>query len=167
MLTIQPIRPGQAGEALDLICACFLEFWGDEQDTVADIRRRVEEGQGLDDVAHLEREYFDRGGLFLAGMDDGGRLVATGAITPLRDGVWELRRMWILPEYRRRGVGTRMANRLLEHARCNGAQSVRLHTSSDLEGAVRFYAALGFKHIERYRYTEHSDVFMEKDLAAG
>ena len=163
MVEIDEIRPEEADDAKDLLCRCFCEFWGDPDTTVEEMRQFVEERRGLRDLDDIEAEYFQNRGTFLVVRDD-GEVVGTGALRRFEDDICELCRMWLLPEYRRQGLGTRLAERLLDFAREQGYETVRLHTVSDLEGAIQFYERLGFHHIERYKETDHSDVFMEMDL---
>ncbi len=165
VITFREIEPHQADAAIDVICRCFHEFWGEEGSAPADVRRRVEADGVLDDVRNVREHYFDQGGTFRVILAD-GRVVGTGAVAPLQRTVCELRRMWILQGFRRRGLGTEMARRLMGFARSRGFERVRLHTSSDLQGAIRFYERLGFEHIEPYKQTKHSDVFMQAPLGA-
>ena len=163
MITIRDIRPQETDAAKDVICRCFIEFWGDEGTTLEEMRRMVDAHQGLDDVGDVRAHYFDSGGTFLAVLD-GGRLVGTGALSRLSARVCELDRMWLLPEYRRQGIGHRIVRRLFAFARRHSYRTVRLHTSSDLQGAIAFYEKLGFRRIEKYRDVKYSDVFMEREL---
>ena len=61
-------------------------------------------------------------------------------------------------------LGHRMVELLFDFARRQGYRTVRLHTSSDLQGAIAFYEKLGFRRIEKYRDVKYSDVFMEREL---
>lgn len=163
MITIRPIRLPETDAAKDVICRCFIEFWAEEGATLEEMRRMVDAHHGLDDVDNVQAAYFDSGGTFLAVLD-GGRLVGSGALSRLSSQVCELDRMWLLPEYRRQGIGHGMVRRLFAFARRHGYRTVRLHTSSDLRGAIAFYEKLGFRHIEKYRGVKYSDVFMEREL---
>lgn len=73
-----------------------------------------------------------------------GRLVACCAHTVLNPRRLWLGRMFVLPEYRRTGVGTELQRQLGALAREAG-QTLALHVHSDNLGAIRFYEALGFK----------------------
>jgi putative acetyltransferase len=162
MIAIRKLRPEEADAARDLICRCFIEFWAHDM-TLEEVRRLVDADHGLDDVAAVQARYFDAGGTFLAVLDD-GRVVGTGALSRISDEVCELDRMWLLPEYRRRGIGHRVVKRLFAFARRRGYRTVRLHTNSDLKGAIRFYEGLGFRRIAPYKEMKYSDIFMEREL---
>ena len=78
----------------------------------------------------------------------------------------ELKRMFLLPEYRGRGYGSEIAERLLGAAREAGYRRVRLDSDPSMEHALRLYRRLGFRPIERYN-DGPCLVFMELDLEAG
>ncbi len=161
MISIRRMRPGEAGAAKDVICRCFIDSWAHDK-SLEEIRQLVDGDHALDDVDDAKACYFD-GGTFLV-VVDGDRIVGTGALARLSDSVCELDRMWLLPQYRRRGIGHRIVKRLFALARRRGYRTVRLHTNSDLQGAIKFYEGLGFRHIPPYKETKYSDVYMERDL---
>lgn len=88
---------------------------------------------------------FDRPGELLLGGYDGVRLIAVGGVT--RDpfsgihAAGRLRRVYVLPEARRLGVGRRLV-RTLETAAARHYRELVLRT--DTEVAARFYEALGY-----------------------
>jgi GNAT superfamily N-acetyltransferase len=60
----------------------------------------------------------------------------------------ELRRMYVRAEYRRRGIGTRLVQALIEHCATQGARAIELWTARDGLGR-RLYAGLGFCRTDR------------------
>lgn len=64
-------------------------------------------------------------------------------VTDVHVGV-ELRRMYVRAEYRRRGIGTRLVQTLIEHCAAKGAQAIELWTAQDGPGRA-LYAKLGFR----------------------
>ena len=101
-------------------------------------------------------------GVFLVVLDD-DRIVGTGAIRRLDESLCELKRMWLLPEYRGRGYGTLVADRLLDFARNVGYSRIRLDTAPELHRATRLYERLGFARIKRYN-DGPCTIFMERPL---
>lgn len=89
-----------------------------------------------------------RGRLFLAFEDDG--LAGCGALRPLAADVAELKRMWVRPAFRGRGLGRRIAEALLAAAREEGYRAARLDTLETLREAVALYRSLGFREIPAY-----------------
>jgi GNAT superfamily N-acetyltransferase len=64
-----------------------------------------------------------------------------------------LRHLYILPEFRRRGIGCCLVSQLLNHARAN-FEGVRLRTLR--EDADRFYVAIGFERVAQEVDATHS-----------
>ncbi|WP_084158352.1 MULTISPECIES: GNAT family N-acetyltransferase [Exiguobacterium] len=92
------------------------------------------------------RNRFDQPGECLLGVfDDSGNLLGIGGLNqdPYSPGlpVGRLRRFYILPDYRRQGIGRRLANALLLEAKWTFL-TVILRTYT-MQGA-QFYESLGF-----------------------
>lgn len=106
------------------------------------------------------------GGLWLAAAGD--LAVGCVALRPLANGVAEVKRMYVAPEWRGRGVGRALMERVVAEARARGCETLRLGTLHDMAEAQALYRSLGFRPIERYRADEMIDTtFMELALAAS
>jgi len=66
-----------------------------------------------------------------------------------RDTVGRLRRMAVLPEFRRLGVARKLLNELLNYAREIGYEQVVLLTTSAHQAALNFYPKHGFKLVTK------------------
>lgn len=80
-------------------------------------------------------------------LEQGGRVLGCGGIAPLAGGepdVCELRKMYLLPEARGRGLGERMLRHCLEAARAHGYRRCYLETLSGMETAQKLYLKTGF-----------------------
>jgi putative acetyltransferase len=163
MIEIKPIEASQTEEAKQVIAAVCFELW-QPQATLAEYGKQIEREGGFDDVNDLQNQYFDNGGTFLVLMDS-NRVVGTGGVRRLEASVCELKRMWFLPQYRGRGLGTRLLMRLIEWARDNGFKTMRLDVADEVRSApaVRLYERLGFTRIERYNESLCT-VWMEKNI---
>jgi putative acetyltransferase len=75
---------------------------------------------------------------------DGDAVVGCAAITPVREGVCELKRMYLLPTYRGQGVGRRLLGEALGYAR-EGYRRVELETHSKMGAARKLYGRTGFQ----------------------
>ena len=62
----------------------------------------------------------------------------------------EIKRLWLLPAYHGQGLGYRMMLCLIEEARRQGYQALRLETSRQQARAYAFYRRLGFYDIPRF-----------------
>lgn len=79
-----------------------------------------------------------------------GRGVGCCALRRLDGGRGELRRLFVLPCCRGRGLARAMVERLLDEARREGYREVVLHTHESMTAARALYAALGFTPIAPY-----------------
>ena len=88
------------------------------------------------------------GRLLLASVD--GRAAGCVALRSLGDGSSEMKRMFVDPEFRGRGVGKALAVRLIDEARSAGYRTMRLDTSVRQLEAIALYERLGFTRISPY-----------------
>ena len=89
-----------------------------------------------------------RGRLILAVMAE--QPIGCAALRPIDEQVCELKRMFVLPQFRGRGVGRALAEELIQVARTIGYERMRLDTGNFLTAAIQLYESLGFKRIEPY-----------------
>lgn len=95
----------------------------------------------------------------------GGRPRGCGALKRLEPGVAEIKRMWVHPEIRGRGVGRRLLAALEGHAR--GFHTVRLDTSDHLPEAIALYRSSGYREIPPYNDNPYAAHWFEKRLASA
>jgi ribosomal protein S18 acetylase RimI-like enzyme len=122
---------------------------------------------GLDhDVADWQAEYDGVAGVMLVVVDPAGEVVGTAAVRRLAPEVAELKRMWLRPDCRGRGLARRLMDRCLEEARGLGGRVLRLDSEKDrLAAAVRLYRGYGFTEIPDYNRNPRADIWMELPLA--
>ena len=77
-----------------------------------------------------------------------GEIVGSVALRDLGDAGVELKRMYLRPGERGRGLGMQLLAIALEWARAHGKQAVRLDTSERMVAAQRLYEAHGFRRVE-------------------
>ncbi|TFV84954.1 GNAT family N-acetyltransferase [Microbacterium sp. dk485] len=80
---------------------------------------------------------------------DGGEALGHVMLRRLRE-EWELKRLIVPPEGRRRGIGRALTDAVLQRARAGGARRVILQTGAPQPESVRLYAAAGFTPIPVY-----------------
>jgi GNAT superfamily N-acetyltransferase len=111
--------------------------------------------EGFDFMTRLLAEWrsgtnrFDQPGECLFAAFEGGRMVGMGGLTidpylPAGD-VGRLRRLYVVPSVRRRGIGAALVDALLQHA-SGRFRLVRLRT--DTQAGADFYLRCGFSQVD-------------------
>jgi GNAT superfamily N-acetyltransferase len=88
-------------------------------------------------------------GMFVVARLD-GRALGCGGVRPHEGTIAEIKRMYVDPPARRRGVARRILVRLEDAAREFGYRSVRLETGRKQPEAIALYESAGYEHIESY-----------------
>lgn len=107
---------------------------------------------------------------FLVARDGSDGAIATGAVALFGSGaeVWaELKRMWVVPAARGKGVSKTILEALETIARQASARCLRLETGIENHAALALYERTGFTRCEPfgdYR-PDPLSIFMEKRLA--
>lgn len=138
---------------------------------------KVEENFGVsfDIVAMLEEDMNTldkftppKGCLLLGYMED--QPMGIACLKVLTDRIGEVKRMYVRPQARNRGLGRALLNRLLEEARQIGYKRVRLDSARFMTEAHQLYRSSGFQEVEAYEGSEipkefqNHWIFMERDL---
>ena len=96
------------------------------------------------DLKEIEGSYIRAGGVFELIENAQGKLLGTYGLFPLNDNTCELRKMYFLAEIRGLGLGKRVLERAVEHARRLGFRAIVLETISVLQRAIHLYTRFGF-----------------------
>ena len=120
------------------------------------------EGPDLKVLEDPERAIIAPGGQIFFALD-GDRAIGTVAMICYDAARYELAKMAVAGTYQGRGIGERLGRAGIAWAREAGASTVFLETNSRLEGAIRLYERLGFRHAVDPNPTEYTraDVYME------
>ncbi len=94
---------------------------------------------------HPDDVVVSRSGFFVAYL--GGRPVGCGALRPLDDETVEIKRMYVAPAARRRGVGRELLAELERQAAGFGYGLIRLECGVRQPEAIALYESCGFSHI--------------------
>jgi putative acetyltransferase len=97
-----------------------------------------------------------RGRLLLAYHQD--EVVGCVGLRPFAGDVCEMKRLYVQPAARGRGVGQLLATTVIDAARKIGYRVMRLDTVATMLPAIALYEALGFEPIEPYRYNPLENV---------
>jgi len=103
-----------------------------------------------DELAGLPGEYsLPEGRLLLAECDS--QLAGCVALHKLEHEICEMKRLYLRPQFRGKGLGHALAERIISEARQIGYRRMRLDTVEPVMGdAVALYRRLGFKEIAPY-----------------
>lgn len=116
------------------------------------------------DVARWDEQYREPQGVLLLVVAPDGAEVGTAAVRLLAPGLGEIKRMWIRPGHRGRGLGRRLLEVCLDEARRLGCARVRLDTARHMAAALRLYRDAGFTEIPDYNDNPLAQVWMERPL---
>jgi putative acetyltransferase len=129
-MSIVPFEPGHADGFRSLVNDTLLEF-------------------GFDNDPEFDRDLDDPAGTYAAlwVVVDDGTVVGSVALRDLGEGAVELKRMYLRPDQRGRGLGRQLLALALDWAGTHDMQVVRLDTSERMVAAQRLYEAHGFERV--------------------
>ena len=140
---------------IDAACAIVEEYYEAMNVVARDTR---------DEFARL---YFKNGaGIWLAWLKE--RLIgciALRAMPQFTDSA-EVKRMYVKPEYRGRGIAAALHDALQSYATNSGCLWLYLDTSDNMASAIRFYEQQGYERCARYNENPQATIFMRKELRA-
>jgi len=113
------------------------------------------------ELAQLPGHYAPPSGRLLLAFHN-GRAAGCVALRQMEDGVCEMKRLYVRPEFRGSGIGKALAEAVVCQAREIGYKIMRLDTVSSMNRAQSVYESLGFvdttpycfKPLEGVRYME-------------
>jgi putative acetyltransferase len=117
------------------------------------------------ELAGLPGEYSPPAGQLLLAFYDS---TAAGcvALRKLEDGICEMKRLYVRPEFRGQGLGRDLVLRLIEQTRHSWYGRIRLDTiAASMAEAVGLYRSLGFREIPPYcRNPIPGAIYLELDI---
>jgi GNAT superfamily N-acetyltransferase len=102
-------------------------------------------------------------GSFLLGYED-GTAICCGGIKRLPDGACEIKRMYVVPAARGRGVAKELLEALEDEARALGYTVARLDTGPHQPHAERMYRAAGYADVGNFNANPFASYWGEKRL---
>jgi putative acetyltransferase len=132
-LEVRTVRVADVAAVIELVATTLAEFG-------------LEFGRGAttdDELRALPDSYAARGGAFWVGCD-GDALLGTCGVFPVAEATFELRKMYLRPAARGRGLGVRLLEVAVAWARDHGGRRLVLDTVESMTRAIAFYEAHGF-----------------------
>lgn len=93
-------------------------------------------------------------------------VVGAGSIRQYDEKTVELKRIYVAPAFRGRGIGTKLVSLLVEWGRELGYRRMLLETGKTLTESIALYSKLGFERIPNYGPYEHmtESICMAKNI---
>jgi GNAT superfamily N-acetyltransferase len=120
-------------------------------------------GSALDDASD---SYNPPAGAFVVALV-GTEVVACGALQRLDERTAEVKRMWVSPLARGRGLGRRLLAHLEQLASEAGCTRVVLDTNGTLTEAIAMYQRHGYAEVAPYNDNPYAEHWFAKELPAG
>ena len=113
----------------------------------------------------FEKMYSKPKGCFLITLTEKEVIAGGVGLRILTTDICEMKRLFVYPEYVKKGIGKKLCLELIVQAKSMGYKKMRLDTLARLEAANKLYKKLGFYEIEPYRENpDPTAKFMELKL---
>lgn len=157
---IRPVRDGDRQDLFGLIAVCYADYPGcfvDPHDDLPDLRAP-------------STSYERTGGAFWAVEDERGRVCACVAVDFPESGTAELHRLYVRPDQRGMGLGSRLVHLAEAHARSSGVSRIVLWSDTRFVTAHRLYRRLGYRQGKGQRQladiSQSAEYGFEKNLGS-
>jgi len=131
-------------------------------DDMTDAFERYIQDSIAEEIGRISDYYAEkRGGFWGAALD--GRVVGMFGLEPVGADAMELRRMYVDPDFRRRGIAQAMLRAAEAHCRAAGLARLDLLTSEVQPEALAFYRAQGYVQVRE----EVAEAASNKTIGGG
>ena len=116
------------------------------------------------DIVNIENTYIRHGCFWCLFEDD--ELIGTVAARCLDsdNGIAELKRLYILPEYQGKGYGELLFGLAIAYTKDQGYKIIRADTRYDRAASLHLIDKHRFRRIEQYNDNEFAELYFELDL---
>jgi ribosomal protein S18 acetylase RimI-like enzyme len=90
--------------------------------------------------------------------------VGCGALKFHPDGIGEIKRMWVSPSVRGKGLGKQLLRALEDSARGAGMSVLHLETNKSLVEAIHLYSKSGYNEVKAFNKEPYAHHWFEKRL---
>jgi ribosomal protein S18 acetylase RimI-like enzyme len=117
-----------------------------------------------DELKNFPKKYKSPDGEFIIAKEN-EKVIGCVAIKKLDDKTCEMKRLFVKDEYKMKGVGKKLVEKIIEESRIKKYERMRLDTLNTMEAALNIYYKNGFCEIEPYYNNPHNEVvYLEKIL---
>jgi ribosomal protein S18 acetylase RimI-like enzyme len=155
-LSIEPLTAIEAGSPVDHLLREYLPWVAGKM--ASEYGVRIDDFDGLVERHHatfateMAQLLAGRGRLLLARV--GGQPAGVAALKPIGQSSAEIKRVYVRPAARGRGIGRALLLQLIADARAEGCRSVRLETTDFMVEALNLYRSLGFVEVTAFEDSE-------------
>ncbi|MDR2764988.1 MAG: GNAT family N-acetyltransferase [Tannerella sp.] len=121
--------------------------------------------QNIDEELNsFPEKYNEPDGIFIIAKEK-SHVVGCVGLKKLDGKICEMKRLFVNDNYRGKGIGRKLVDRIIEEAKLKDYEIMRLDTLATMESALRLYAKSGFYEISPYYNNPYRDVvYLEKKL---
>ena len=101
------------------------------------------------ELAGLPGDYGPPAGCLLLSLER-GETAGCVALRKIEDGICEIKRLFVHPHRRGKGIGRLLTNAIIQEAKRLGYRRMRLDTVPSMTSAIGLYRSLGFEEIPPY-----------------
>ena len=127
-----------------------------------ELQNRFDAGFDAAEAAAALDEFLPPRGTFLI-VRRSGEPIGCGGIKPF-EGAAYIKRMWVAPSARGRGVGKRLLQALEDRARSLGYRTICLETNKALTQAQQLYRSSGYREVAPFNDEPYANHWFEKRL---
>ncbi len=158
------IRPAYTYDNIENIKVLFNEYTQSLFTIESNFQSYLELQNYEDEINNLNQKYaMPAGRLYIAYC--AGQAAGCIALRPMNQTECEMKRLYVRPQFRNKGVAKSLSERIIQDAADIGYQYMLLDTLPSLAAAIRLYENIGFYRIPPYNDSPvGSTVFMKLDL---
>lgn len=113
--------------------------------------------QNFDKELEIINKMYNKPNGTLLLTEKNGNIFGCAGIRIFKKNVAELKRMYIKPEFRRKGVGKILLNKVILSAKELGYSKIVLDTLSSMKSAITLYRSFGFNETKPYYHNPNKE----------